>query len=76
MPDLKAGLGSSAEHPPVDEFFLEGGKERLGRGPLHVAHLGEWCPDAMPYLALPPGWRFLLAPDHEEIWFDPSLLEI
>ncbi len=44
--------------------------------PLHVEHLGEWCPEAVPYLALPPGWRFLLAPDYEDVWFDATLLEI
>ena len=29
--DSKAGFGAGAEHPPVDEFFLEGGQERFGR---------------------------------------------
>ena len=28
--------------------------------PLHVEHLAQWCPAAIPYLALPPGWRFLV----------------
>lgn len=41
--------------------------------PLHVSHLGEWCPDALSYLELPPGWRFLIAPGHEEVWFDPEV---
>ena len=27
---------------------------------LHVAHVQEICPEAMSYLALPPGWRFLI----------------
>ena len=43
--------------------------------PLHIEHVADWCPDAIPYLALPPGWRFLRASDHEDIWFDPALLE-
>ena len=43
--------------------------------PLHVEHLGDWCEAALPYLQLPPGYRFLLAPGHEDVWFDPSLLE-
>jgi hypothetical protein len=42
--------------------------------PLHIDHLDEWCPSAMPYLQLPPGYRFQVAPGHEEVWFDPSLL--
>lgn len=41
--------------------------------PLHVSHLEEWCPDVLPYLELPPGWRFLIAPDHEDVWFDPDV---
>lgn len=44
--------------------------------PLHVGHLAEWCPDALPYLALPPGWRFLIAPGYEDVWEDPALFDI
>jgi hypothetical protein len=44
--------------------------------PLHIDHLSEWCPSVIPYLALAPGWRFLLAPDHEDVWFDASLLDV
>ena len=42
--------------------------------PLHIAHLAERCPSIIPYLALPPGWRVLLAPDFEDVWFDGGLL--
>lgn len=42
--------------------------------PLHVEHIHEWCPDAQRYLALPPGWRFLIARDYEDVWSDESLL--
>jgi len=41
---------------------------------LHVEHLGEWCPAIVDYLALPPGFRVLLAPGVEDVWFDESLL--
>ena len=44
-------------------------------GPLHVEHLLEWCPRVIPYLALPPGWRFLLARDQDDVWFDSALLD-
>lgn len=44
--------------------------------PLHLAHLSAWRPEAAPYLALPPGWRFLIAPGHEEVWHDASLLDV
>lgn len=42
--------------------------------PLHVEHLLEWCPKAMRYLGLPPGWRFLITNDYEDVWYDESLL--
>jgi hypothetical protein len=41
---------------------------------VHSAHLDTWCTDAVPYLGLPPGWRFLLAPGYEDVWFDEALL--
>ncbi len=43
--------------------------------PLHVIHIKEWCPEIIPYLGLPPGWRFLIAPNHEDVWFDENLLK-
>ena len=42
--------------------------------PMHVSHLNRECPKVLPYLGLPPGWRFLLAPGYEDVWFDESLL--
>lgn len=54
-----AGVDSSDS----DDFFQ----------PLHLDHLSEWCPDVLRYLALPPGWRFLVAPDYEDVWYDESL---
>ena len=42
--------------------------------PVHVFHLSEILPDVLKFLALPPGWRFLLAPGYEDVWYDPSLL--
>ena len=44
--------------------------------PLHVEHLFERCPEVLPYLGLPPGWRFLIAPGYEDVWFDESLFNI
>lgn len=56
----------AGDEPSTDpDFFL----------PLHVEHLGEWCPDALPYLKLPPGWRFQIAPGHEDVWFDEALVD-
>lgn len=42
--------------------------------PIHVKHLKDWCPLALKYLGLPPGWRFLVTEDYEDVWGDESLL--
>jgi len=42
--------------------------------PLHLSHLTEDSPAVLPFLALPPGWRFMVAPGHEDVWFDGDLL--
>jgi hypothetical protein len=70
-------------HPPTDGttgwYIWAGGEPSADPGffvSLHVEHLAEWCPDVLPYLELPPGYRFLIAPGHEDVWADPSLLEI
>lgn len=57
-------LWAGEELSPDPDFFV----------PVHVAHLSEWCPAVLPYLGLAPGWRFLIAPGYEDVWFDPSLL--
>src|SRR5262249_45533252 len=44
--------------------------------PIHVVHLGDHCPEAVPFLALPPGWRFLIAPGHVDVWKDVTLLDL
>jgi hypothetical protein len=54
-------------------------ESELGTGenffePIHLSHIPECCPLAWKYLGLPPGWRFLVTPDYEDVWFDPSLI--
>ena len=44
--------------------------------PLHVNHIEEYLPEIEKYLALPPGYRFLIADDHEDVWYDSSLVEM
>jgi hypothetical protein len=44
--------------------------------PLHIEHVHEWCPQALPYLALPPGSRFLIADGIEDVWQDSTLLRV
>jgi hypothetical protein len=55
--------GEYSDHP---EFFQ----------PLHVHHLAEHAPAMIPYLALAPGWRVLLAPGQADLWHDPALLAV
>ena len=39
--------------------------------PLCVEHLAERCPAAMPFLGLPPGWRFLSdGQGYGDVWQD------
>lgn len=42
--------------------------------PVHISHLLEARPEIAKFLGLPPGWRFLIAGDYEDVWFDASLL--
>lgn len=42
--------------------------------PLHGEHLEHWAPLVLPYLALPVGWRFLIAEGYEDVWQDTDLL--
>jgi len=43
--------------------------------PLHIKHLNEWCPEAIKYLGLAPGWRFLFDKNYEDVWEDKKLIE-
>lgn len=70
-------------HPATNAmsgWFIWAG-EHLGSGddffePLHIEHLIERCPIVLKYLGLASGWRFLVAPDYEEVWFDAHLLRV
>jgi hypothetical protein len=42
--------------------------------PLHAVHLEEWAPIVLPYLGLPPGWRFLLTDTYQDVWHDEELI--
>jgi hypothetical protein len=33
------------------------------------------CPEALPFLGLPPGYRFLVAGEYVDVWYDSTLLE-
>jgi len=43
--------------------------------PIHTAHIYEKHPEIAELLGLPPGYRFLVAGDHLDVWFDSGLLQ-
>lgn len=70
-------------HPAVGDttgwYIWAGGEPSEDPGffvPLHVEHLETWCPAAIRFLGLPPGFRFLVADDYEDVWEDSSLLHV
>jgi hypothetical protein len=70
-------------HPPEGDttgWYIWSG-ERFSEAadffiPLHVIHLNEQCPEIIKYLAMGPGWRFLLAPGYEDVWYDENLFDL
>jgi hypothetical protein len=40
--------------------------------PLHASHLSDLCSAVLPYMELPPGWGFVIAPGYEDVWFNPE----
>lgn len=56
----------AGEFSAADDFFQ----------PLHASHVADMVPQLVPYMALAPGWRVLLAPGHEDVWHDPQLLKL
>jgi hypothetical protein len=88
--DLKVGLALDSVGEPISGLRHPAESDTTGwylwRGelseaadffsPLHTVHLAERLPDVLPYLALPPGWRFAIAPDYEDVWYDESLLDV
>lgn len=73
---------NAVRHPPEKGtcgWYIWGGE--LSDAPdffqsLHVHHLAAHSPVLVPYLALAPGWRVLLAPEQTEVWYDPALLAV
>jgi hypothetical protein len=70
-------------HPPEGDttgWYIWSG-EKLSTDPdffvpLHAIHLNDRCPEIVKYFGLGPGWRFLVAPGYEDVWFDPGLLKV
>lgn len=70
-------------HPPVGDtsgWYIwaggEPGTEPDYFKPVHLRHVVDRVPGIAKFLALPPGWRFQLAPNHEDVWRDPTLLDL
>ncbi|MFA6061080.1 MAG: hypothetical protein WC736_00595 [Gallionella sp.] len=72
---------NALRHPPnecASGWYIWGG-EHFSEAPdffkpLHVLHLADYCSEIIPYLALGSGWRVLLAPNYEDVWFDEKLI--
>ena len=69
-------------HPPQADstgWYLWTGKLQQDSDfflPWHVAHVLDRCPELGPLLDLPPGSRFIFAPDFTDVWQDDSLLDV
>ena len=68
-----AGEGSNGwylwcgeRYSSAPDFFL----------PTHARHVYEEIPSVSKLLGLPPGYRFLLAGDYLDVWYDDSLLRV
>jgi len=81
--NLDTGLRplNGLRHPPEGDttgWYLWAGEELSQADdffrPLCARHLEDVCPQVLPYLGLPPGWRFLIADGYEDVWFDEALL--
>lgn len=72
---------NALRHPPetgTTGWFIWGGETLSASAdffqPLHAHHVMECAPQLHTFLALAPGWRVLLAPELEDVWFDADLL--
>lgn len=69
-------------HPPTADtngWYLWGG-EFLPAGddafsPLHTKHLLDYWPEIVRFLGLPPGYRFLVAGEYVDVWYDATLID-
>jgi hypothetical protein len=89
--DVKCGFALSTKglvpinglrHPPTENatgWYIWCGEQLSSDSdffaPLCTSHVYEDLPEIARLLALPPGYRFLQAGEHLDIWYDGSLLE-
>jgi hypothetical protein len=43
--------------------------------PVCIEHAADYFANAVPFLALPPGWAFITDGDYIDVWYDPKYLE-
>jgi hypothetical protein len=72
------GLRHRVEHG-TSGWYIWGGLELSQADdffdPLCHAHLKDYFALALPFLALPPGWRFLTDGAYVDVWYDATLLD-
>ena len=88
-PEAKVGIAlatlqrlplNALRHTPINGtcgWYIWGGELSDAPGffqPLHAAHVPEYVPQLVPYLALAPGWRVLIAPTQLDVWYDAALV--
>ena len=89
-PGTKIGIGldtlmqipiNGLRQPPLGDtngWYIWGGQEMSESPdffqPLHTEHLATRLPQVLKFLGLPPGYRFLLAGDYIDVWYDDNLL--
>ncbi len=61
-------------------WYVFGGQEASADPHFYSAlcttHLRKYCEIAIPYLCLPPGWRFQIdAHGYEDVWYDETLVK-
>ena len=51
----------------ADDFF----------SPVHVDHIDDIIPSVLPYLALAPGFKFIIDKNgYEDVWYEPEEIKI
>lgn len=90
--NLKIGISESAlngslplhglRHPPEADtagWYIWAGDYSEDEDffkPIHIEHLTQACPQVIKFLGMSPGWRFLLAGEYEDVWYDIELLKM
>ena len=93
LPNSKLGIAletlgkqpiNGLRHPDKNDtcrWYIWCGEERSDMpdffSPIHVSHVPIYLPLVKEYLALPPGYRFLIDDNgFEDVWFDNELLSV